>query len=63
MNFKKIDKFGMRQLDRLKLLLLRNEPLIGKYPSRVRKGIGRNDPRFFAEALALLSTKIRDLMG
>jgi hypothetical protein len=62
LNIKKIDKFGMRQLDRLKLLLLRNESLIGKYPSVVRKGIERNNPQSFAEALFLLSSKLRDLM-
>jgi hypothetical protein len=63
LNFQKIDKFGMRQLDRLKLLLLRNEPLLGNYPASVRSGITRNDPRSFAEALALLSPKLRELMS
>jgi hypothetical protein len=62
LNVKKIDNFGMRQLDRLKMLLLRNEALIGKYPSKIRKGINRNDPRSFAEALVLLSRKLHDLM-
>jgi hypothetical protein len=55
LNFKKIDKFGMRQLDRLKLLLYRNEHLIGSYPGDLRTKISENDLRSFAIALSLLS--------
>jgi hypothetical protein len=61
LNLKKIDNFGMRQLDRLKMLLLRNEKLIGEYPPRVRNGINRNDPHFFAEGLAILSFKLPEI--
>ncbi len=62
LNTKKIDNFRMRQLDRLKLLLLRNEQLVGGYPPRVRKGVVANDTRYFAQALVLLSQKLRDSM-
>lgn len=62
LNLKKIDQFGMRQLYRLKLLLLRNESLIGSYPPRVQEGIKHNDLKSFAEALSLLSAKLQDLM-
>ena len=54
LNAKKIDSFGMRQLDRLKMLLKRNENLRGGYPEKIRAGIKRNDPRSFAKGLALL---------
>lgn len=62
LNIRKIDNFRMRQLDRLKLLLLRNEHLIGTYPATVRKGIVGNDPPSFAQALVLLSPQLKDLM-
>jgi hypothetical protein len=62
MNTRKIEHFGMRQLDRLKMLLLRNEAMIEHYPERVRKGIERNDIIFFATGLALLSPQLRDAM-
>jgi hypothetical protein len=55
LNLKKIDNFGMRQLDRLKLLLLRNEVLVGAYPPGLRSRIMVNDLESFATALALLS--------
>jgi hypothetical protein len=60
LNERKIDDFGMRQLDRLKLLLLRNESRIGGYPVPMRGGIEKNDLRSFAEALALLSIAFID---
>ena len=61
-NRKKIDKFGMRQLDRLKLLLLRKEHLIGNYPKKVKRGIKGNDLTSFAEALALLQPLLKEKM-
>jgi hypothetical protein len=61
-NLKKIDRFGMRQLDRLKLLLLRREELIaGGYPKKIRRGIERNDLESFANALVILSPALKDL--
>jgi hypothetical protein len=54
LNKKKIDSFGMRQLDRLKMLLKRNEKLCRNYPEKIKAGIERNDPRSFAEALVFL---------
>lgn len=63
LNRGKIDHFGMRQLDRLKMLLLRNERLVGSYPPRVRRGIERNDPNAFAFALAILSPALRETMS
>lgn len=62
-NLKKIDGFGMRQLDRLKMLLLRSEYLVGKYPKEIRRGIEKNDPNSFANALVFLSKEIKDLMS
>ncbi len=62
-NLKKIDGFGMRQLDRLKMLLLRHEQLVYKYPEHIRRGIEMNDPGSFASALVILSPVIRDLMS
>ncbi|MHB1907857.1 MAG: hypothetical protein ACYCQJ_03170 [Nitrososphaerales archaeon] len=61
-NRKKIDKFGMRQLDRLKMLLLRKERLIGNYPKKVKIGIKGNDLASFAEALALLQPLLKEKM-
>lgn len=61
-NLKKIDGFGMRQLDRLKMLLLRHERLVGEYPEQIRRGIEMNDPASFASALVILSPVLRDLM-
>jgi hypothetical protein len=55
LNLKKIDKFGMRQLDRLKMLLFRNESLVGNYSDELRMKIAANDLGSFAAALALLS--------
>jgi hypothetical protein len=63
LNIRKIENFRMRQLDRLKLFLLRNEHLIGGYPSKIRIGIVGNDSCCFAQALVLLSSKLRDMMG
>ena len=54
-NKKKISEMNMRQLDRMKMLLLRNSRLCQGYPENVQKGISRNDPSAFSEALALLS--------
>jgi hypothetical protein len=54
-----IKKLNLRQLDRLKLLLLRSEPYTrGQIPRSVREGIGRNSSRAFAQALTFLPRKI-----
>jgi hypothetical protein len=55
LNLKKIDRFGMRQLDRLKLILYRNEFLIGSFPKDIRAKIEMNDLHAFAAALSILS--------
>jgi hypothetical protein len=60
LNLKKIEKFGMRQLDRLKMLLFRNESLVGGFPERLEAGIQSNDPESFAKALALLSKALAE---
>jgi hypothetical protein len=62
LNNRKIDQFGMRQLDRVKMILQRNEHLVDAYPKEVRQGIERNDPARFAEALALLSPILKRAM-
>jgi hypothetical protein len=62
-NLRKIDGFGMRQLDRLKMLLLRHEQMVGKYPEQIRRGIEMNDPGSFASALVILSPMLRDFMS
>jgi hypothetical protein len=60
LNLKKIDKFSMRQLDRLKLILYRNELLIGSYPRGLSEKISANDLRAFAAALSVLSESFAD---
>lgn len=52
---RKIDGMNMRQLDRMKMLLLRNSHLCGEYPESIYKGILRNDLDTFSKALSLLS--------
>lgn len=63
LNLKKIDRLRMRQLDGLKMLLLRNEYLVDRYPDKVREGIQRNNFRYFARALAILAPRFRDSMS
>lgn len=55
LNKKKVDEMNMRQLDRLKMLLLRNSPLCGGYPEEIQIGIAENDLIAFCKAVALLS--------
>ncbi|MGI0079833.1 MAG: hypothetical protein ACRECH_09425 [Nitrososphaerales archaeon] len=54
-NKKMISKMNMRQLDRIKMLLLRNSHLCGGYPEAVQNGMACNELNAFSEALALLS--------
>jgi hypothetical protein len=60
LNLKKIDRFGMRQLDRLKMVLYRNETLIGRYPNHLKTKIASNDLGAFALALSLLSDALSE---
>ncbi|HKW04068.1 MAG TPA: hypothetical protein VJN71_02095 [Nitrososphaerales archaeon] len=55
MNKKKIDAMNMRQLDRVKMLLLRNSALCEGYPEEVRRGITQNNLLMYSKALALLA--------
>ncbi len=58
LNRKKIDGMNMRQLDRIKMLLLRNLHLCGKYSESLNVGILRNDLDAFSKAISLLSNFI-----
>lgn len=55
LNRRKIAKMNMRQLDRTKMLLLRNSKLCKGYPEEIQRGITRNDVDAFSKALALLA--------
>lgn len=55
LNKKKIDAMNMRQLDRIKMLLLRNSALCEGYPAEVRRGITQNKLIMYSKALALLA--------
>jgi hypothetical protein len=55
LNRKKVDGMTMRQLDRTKMILLRNSHLCGGYPQKILKGIILNDLEAFSEALVMLS--------
>ena len=59
LNMKKIDKMTMRQLDRTKMLLLRNSDLCGGLPDKVLEGIKRNELSTYAEALSLIAPALK----
>jgi|GEM_PF-2377542 hypothetical protein len=59
-----INKLSIRQLDRLKMLLLRSEPFSrGVVPKRIVKSVSKNNPKGFAEALARLKGGTRRMQA